>query len=331
MCEAVAPAFDEAWSKAQAAPVKHTDGTTWVQAGVMLALWTVATVGATVFKIISDGQRETLRSEILPDPSGVLVSDRATALKFWVMKLRQICWAHLVRKLVSFSERDGPTRTLARELLDCTAVVFSYWGDFKDGLLTRAELAARMAPVRADFEDTLRRAIDADIKGMSGSCADMWEHREALWTFIEVDGVEPTNNHAERELRGFVLWRRRSFGSQSDRGNRFAERLMTIAHTARKQGRERLAELRLVGRDLLMDEYLKRGFQCRNVCCCHAPLVAPPTVEFNPGRERLRPLGVRLTVGTSVYDTVRLRCAEDRARRNNSWPLTLRTIERSIS
>ena len=107
----------------------------------------------------------------------------------------------------------------------------------------REQLTARMAPVRADFERTLQRALAAEVKGFSGSCADIWEHREALWTFVEVDGVEPTNNHAERELRGFVLWRKRSFGTQSDRGNRFAERLMTIAHTARKQGRELLAFL----------------------------------------------------------------------------------------
>ncbi len=243
MSDAVEPAFDEAWAAARASPVKHTDGTTWLQAGVMLALWTVATAGATVFKILSNGQRETLEDELLPAPSGVLVSDRATALKFWVMKQRQVCWAHLLRKFVSFAERDGPTRTLGRELLDCTTIVFAYWVDFKDGLLSREQFAALLAPVRADFERTLRRAIAADIKGLSGSCADLWEHREALWTFVEVDGVEPTNNHAERELRAFVLWRRRSFGTQSDRGNRFAERLMTIAHTARKQGRDVLAFL----------------------------------------------------------------------------------------
>ena len=243
MSKAVKPAFDEVWARARASRVKHTDGTSWLQAGVMMALWTVATVGATAFKIISDGQRETLESELLPAPSGILVSDRATALKFWVMKDRQVCWAHLIRKFVSFAERDGPTRTLGRELLDCAGVVFAYWGTFKDGLLSREQFAARLAPVRADFERTLRCAIAADIKGLTGSCADLWEHREALWTFAEVDGVEPTNNHAERELRSFVLWRRRSFGTQSDRGNRFAERLMSIAHTARKQGRDVLAFL----------------------------------------------------------------------------------------
>jgi len=243
MSVAVEPAVDEVWEAAHAAPVKHTDGTTWFQAGLVLALWTVATAGVTVFKILPNGQRETLERELLPEMKGILSSDRAGALSFWAMELRQICWAHLLRKFVSFAERDGPTRTLGRELLDCTGVLFAYWLDFKEGRLTREQLAARVAPVRVDFERTLRRAIEADIKGLSGSCADIWEHRKALWTFIEVDGVEPTNNHAERELRRFVLWRKRSFGSQSVRGNVFAERIMTIAHTARKQGRDVLAFL----------------------------------------------------------------------------------------
>ena len=243
MGAAVKPAVDEAWAAAQAAPVKHTDGTTWLLAGATLALWTLATAGVTVFKILSDGQSSTLKRELLTSTDGVLVSDRASALMFWVMRRRQICWAHLLRKFVSFSQRDGPTKTLGRELLDCTRVLFAYWLDFKAGRLTRAQLAARIAPVRADFERTLRRAVDADIKGLSGSCSNIWEHREALWTFVDVDGVEPTNNHAERELRAFVLWRKRSFGAQSERGNQFAERLMTIAHTARKQGRDMLAFL----------------------------------------------------------------------------------------
>jgi len=95
-----------------------------------------------------------------------------------------------------------------------------------------------MAPVREQVEALLERLVAAEITGVSGSCADILEHRAALWTFVKREGVEPTNNHAERELRGRVMWRRRSFGSQSERGTRFAARMMTIAHTARKQGRE---------------------------------------------------------------------------------------------
>jgi transposase len=166
-----------------------------------------------------------------------LVSDRATVFSFWVMAMRQICWAHLLRKFISFSERDGPAGRFGRELLEYTGLVFEYWQGFKDGKLTREELAGWLAPVRRHFERTLEAAAKADIARLSGACADILAHREALWTFLTEEGVEPTNNHAERELREFVLWRKRSFGSQSERGERFAERVMTVARTARKQGK----------------------------------------------------------------------------------------------
>jgi transposase len=237
MSEVVAPAVDEAVEHARAAKIKHADGTSWYRAGVMASLWVLATAAVTAFKVLPDGQGETLRDKLFVKVCGVLVSDRATALKFWAMKRRQICWAHLLRKFVSFSQRDGPAGRIGRELLDYTSIVFDYWSSFREGRLSRAELIARMAPVRLQVEALLERAVAKDIKGLSGSCEDILEHREALWTFVEQAGVEPTNNHAERELRAFVLWRRRSFGSRSERGDRFAERMMTIAHTLRKQGR----------------------------------------------------------------------------------------------
>lgn len=238
----VAPAVDEAWEQAREAAVKHTDGTTWLRAGVMLSLWTIATTAVTVFKIVANGQGETLK-RLFVTFGGVLVSDRATALKFWAMRRRQICWAHLVRKFVAFSERDGPAGAIGKELLEYAGLLFDYWSRFRGGQLDRATLAARFAPVRPLVEALLARAAAAKVKGLSGSCEDILEHREALWTFVEHEGVEPTNNHAERELRAFVMWRRRSFGTQSERGELFAERLMTVAHTARKQGRDVLAFL----------------------------------------------------------------------------------------
>jgi len=131
----------------------------------------------------------------------------------------------------------GAAGKLGRELLEFTGVVFDYWHAYRDGDFTRDELRMWMAPVRSQLEALLERTVAADIAEVSGSCADMLAHRLALWTFVDRDNVEPTNNHAERELRAFVLWRKRSFGSQSERGNRFAERLMTIAHTARKQSK----------------------------------------------------------------------------------------------
>jgi len=240
--EAVKPAVDEAWTRVEGAPVKHTDGTSWLKAGSLLALWTIATTAVTVFKIITDGSRATLQP-LFGALRGILVSDRATALAFWAMDRRQICWAHLLRKAVAFSERDGPSAAFGRDLLNYIGILFEYWHAYKAGSLDRATFRAWMGPVRAQVEALLERAVDANVDRLSGSCANILEHRLALWTFVDHDGVEPTNNHAERELRAFVLWRRQSFGAQSDRGNLFAERLMTVAHTARKQGKDVLGFL----------------------------------------------------------------------------------------
>jgi transposase len=234
--DAVKPAVDEAWAKLDDAPVKHTDGTSWFQAGVMCSLWTIATAAATVFKILANGQGVTL-APLFGKKLGVLVSDRATALKFWAMDKRQICWAHLLRKAISFSERDGPAGAIGRELLDLIGILFGYWQQLRSGELSREKFRELMAPVRRQVETVLERGRTSKLTHVSGSCEDILEHRAALWTFVEQDGVEPTNNHAERELRAFVLWRKRSFGTQSERGNRFAERLMTVAHTARKQNK----------------------------------------------------------------------------------------------
>lgn len=232
--KAIVPAVDEAWEQAKEAPVKHTDGTSWVQAGKTLALWTIATTIVTVFKILADHTKQTLQPLYGP-LVGILVSDRAKELNFWAMDRRQICWAHLLRRYIAFSERDGVAGAIGRDLLDAMGVMFEYWYDFKAGNIDRATLAKRMAPLRVQVEATLERAVAADIAGLSGSCADILEHRAALWTFVEEDGVPPTNNHAELEIRDFVLWRKRSYGTQSERGNRFAERIMTVTHTARKQ------------------------------------------------------------------------------------------------
>jgi transposase len=240
--EAVQPAVDEAWEHVRGAGVKHTDGTSWYQAGLSMALWTIATTAATVFKIVADSSKKTLQP-LYGALTGILVSDRATSLTFWAMDRRQICWAHLIRKFVSFSERDGPAGAFGRQLLDYTGIVFDYWHDYKAGKIDRATLVAWMAPVKKQVRELLDKAVAADIAQVSGACADILEHEPALWTFVETEGVEPTNNHAEREIRAFVLWRKRSFGTQSARGNVFAANLMTVAHTARKQRRNVLALL----------------------------------------------------------------------------------------
>ena len=235
--EALAEAHEEAKREVQHAGVKHTDATSWLRSGQLTSLWVLATAAVTVYQIFDNGRRDTIRPLFGPR-RGILISDRATVFTFWAMALRQICHAHLLRKFVAFSQRDGPDGAIGRELLECTALIFEYWHGFKDGHLTRAELQFWMRPLQRDVEQLLERGKKSASEGISGSCADILAHRDALWTFVSHEGVEPTNNHAELELRDFVLWRRRSFGTRSKRGDRFAERVMTVVRTARKQGRD---------------------------------------------------------------------------------------------
>lgn len=237
--KALAPVHDEIKQAVQLAPVKYSDGTTWLRDGKTKSLWTISSSMATLYEILDDGCRETI-TPLFGVLYGILVSDRASVFGFWAMAMRQICWAHLLRKFVSFSERDGPDTAIGRELCECTALVFDYWHAFKAGELTRDELTAWMRPVQRHFEAVLERAVAADLERVSGSCANILAHRDALWTFVVLDDVEPTNNNAERALRPLVLWRKRSFGSKSDRGERFVARIMSVAHTARKQGRSLL-------------------------------------------------------------------------------------------
>ncbi len=276
--EAVKPAVEESWAQAGEAPVKHTDGTSWLQAGVMCSLWTIATSAVTVFKILADGKAATL-APLFGKKLGILVSDRATALNFWAMERRQICWAHLLRKAISFSERAGPAGSFGRELLDYIGILFDYWGQVRAGQLSREAFRERMAPVRLRVEALLERGRTLGLPHVSGSCEDILFHRRALWTFVDLDGVEPTNNHAERELRAFVLWRKRSFGTQSARGNLFAERLMTVAHTARKQHKNVLTFLAGCCQVLLTVPALRR-------CSRSPPNRAPRSRGRHRGRRR---------------------------------------------
>lgn len=240
--EALAAPYREAEARARDAPIKHVDATSWRQGGAWRNVWTIATTMVSVFAITTDGTARTVRA-LLGKLKGILVSDRATAFGFWAIERRQVCWAHLLRKFVSFAELKDGAGPMGRELLDWTGIFFGWWQEVRDGKLPRREFRRRMVDVRHRIEYLLRKARRLRLPGMAGSCADILEHRKALWTFVDRRGVEPTNNHAERELRGVVLWRKTSLGTQSDRGNRFVERMATVVATLRKQKRNVLSYL----------------------------------------------------------------------------------------
>lgn len=234
---AIESADAEAAERAQQAAIKHIDATSWRQTGLYMHVWTLVTAVATVFRITADGTGDTVRT-VLGRIKGYLVSDRASAFSFLKMHRRQICWAHLMRKFVSFAERTGDAGRIGRELLDYTTLLFTYWHMLKRTEISRARFRCLMAPIRQRVIELLEKAERQQLPRMSGSCADMLKHKEALFTFVDVPNVEPTNNAAERALRAAVIWRKTSLGTQSARGNRFAERILTVTATLRQHERD---------------------------------------------------------------------------------------------
>jgi len=240
--EAVAAPVQEAREHVAEQPIKHSDATGWRQGGQARTLWTIATSSVTVFFITKDGTKAGLRA-LFAKLKGILVSDRGRQFGFWSMDQRQVCWAHLIRKFKGFSERTGSAGQLGQSLLLGAQTMIYWWHRVRDGTMSRSKFKTLMDSLSGMIEAHLANGVRLGVRGVSGACADILEHRQALWTFVHIPGVEPTNNHAERELRAFVLWRKRSFGSQSDRGCRFAERIMTVTNTLRKQRRHVLSYL----------------------------------------------------------------------------------------
>jgi len=235
--KALAVAAQQAVAIARGADVKNVDATSWSQSATPRTLWVMACTTVTAFCITFDASAAGLK-RWMRITRGILISDRGSQFTIWNMKKRQICWAHFVRKFIALSESPNQDiRRLGENLLLLTNAHMSVWHDFRDGKKTRAQLQDFVEKLKPFFLAHLQSGAAMDIRGVSGVCRNLIEHQAAFFTFAFVDGVEPTNNHAERELRRFVLWRKRSFGSQSERGDRFAERIMTVALTLRKHRR----------------------------------------------------------------------------------------------
>lgn len=138
---------------------------------------------------------------------------------------------------MAFTERGGTAWRAGQALLAETRAIFGLWYRVRDGTLSRARFQAAMGPHRRRVEAWLRRGAACRHAKTAATCREVLALAPALWTFVEVPGVEPTNTAAERPLRPAVLWRRKSFGTHSAAGSRFAERLLTVAATLKAQHR----------------------------------------------------------------------------------------------
>lgn len=217
--------------------VGNADETPWRQAGKRGWLWTVVTPAVTVFQVAKSRSSAIIKGLLGEDFTGVLVSDRYSAYSWLPIASRQVCWAHLRRDFQALVDRGGVATPIGTRALTLTRDLFHTWHQFRDGTMDRAGLEQVLAPVQDGFESLLddgQRSPDPKVASLCRALDRLWP---ALWTFVDEAGVEPTNNAAERALRPAVLWRKGSFGTQSESGARFVERLLTVIATCKQHGR----------------------------------------------------------------------------------------------
>jgi transposase len=241
---ALAPSHAEALIAVRAAAVKHADETSWKLAGALRWLWAAATASVAVFVIHARRSAAGLKALLGESLQGIVCSDRWGVYNGVPAARRQICWAHLKRDFQKVVDRGGPSQAVGQAGLKIIKKVFAAWHAFRDGQGTRADLQAQLEPVVLRLNRILLEgALLGEDPTVATFCENVLALEPALWTFTRVEGVEPTNNSLERLLRRAVLWRRRSFGSWSEAGCRFVERLLTVVQTRRLQGKNVLEYL----------------------------------------------------------------------------------------
>lgn len=233
---AVPAAEAEAYVRQQ--PVVNADETGWREGTQRRWLWTAVTPLVTVFLVLATRGRTGAQALLGATFAGIVGSDRWGGYTWVDPRHRQLCWAHLLRDFAAFVERGGEPARLGQALLGASATIFGLWFRVRAGTLPRPAFAAAMQPLQTQVEALLVEGAALEHAKTRRACQNIGKLAPALWTFVREEGVEPTNNAAERALRRAVVWRRRSFGTQSAAGSRFAARLLTVVTTLRQQERD---------------------------------------------------------------------------------------------
>jgi transposase len=246
----------------------NMDETGWRENRQRGWLWVAVTASVTLFHIARSRSGAVVRQLLGPGFHWVLTSDRFSAYNWLAQRRRQICWAHLKRDFQAMMDRGGEAGEVGNALMCFVQDVFTWWYRVRDGTpepMSRATFQKYIGGLRPRFRATLEEGARCSCAKTAGTCREVLKVERALWTFVRVEGIEPTNNAAERALRHAVLWRKSSYGTDSAAGSRFVERVLSVVATCRQQGRNVL-------------DYL--------TACCEAAVqrVPPPSLLPQPAQ-----------------------------------------------
>jgi transposase len=223
--------------RVRSANALNMDETGWRTAGQRRALWGAFSDRHAVLRVRADRHEDHAKA-LLADTSAIVTSDRWWAYTHLPLKRRQICWAHLRRDFKAHAEGLAAEKAFGEAGLRICEELFWAWEIFQH-TGDRRDLKLHIRALRREFKPILRayagkQARYRHTRGMARNLLKVWP---ALWTFADHKGVQPTNNHAERCLRGAVIYRKLSLGTQSADGERRIERLLSVHTTCRLQRR----------------------------------------------------------------------------------------------
>jgi transposase len=236
---ALGPVVDEALVAAQQTKAANLDETGWHEGRQRAWLWVLVTAWLTIFRIAPRRAGAVARELLGPAWRGIVTSDRFSGYAWLPVPWRQVCWAHLKRDFQALVDRGGTAAAIGEAALAIEREVFALWHRFRQGELDRAALRRELDPLQARLWRVFADGVASDDAKAAALCWELGSRLwPSLWSFARYEGVEPTNNAAERALRPAVLWRKGSFGCHSPAGSRFAERMLTVTATCRQQGRD---------------------------------------------------------------------------------------------
>jgi transposase len=239
---ALGPVAREAHAHVAGRPA-DVDETGWREGRDRGWLWVAVTASVTVFLVRLSRARSVL-AELIGGEPGVLTTDRYPAYGHLPAGRRQVCRAHLRRDFTAMIDRKNAGSGVGEDLLAHADILLWHWKRVRDGTLSREGFRRRyLGWVRAEVRSLLEGGSGCGCAATAGVCRELLAVEPGLYTFAGAEGIEPTNNAAERALRHAVCWRKTSYGTASAGGSRFVERVLTVVATCRQQGRDVLAFL----------------------------------------------------------------------------------------
>jgi transposase len=237
--ESLAIAYDEARQALPQQPVLNIDETGWKTQGAGRWLWVFVTPVVALFHVAASRGAKVLKEILGNEYKGTLCSDMYSAYKAFHKGLRQFCWAHIIRNIkgIKHACRSPDAVWFSRWMLIETGRMFALWHAFKQGHLDRQTLVRRSVPIRSRMSKCLKKYCTSSDRDVRKAAKSLLKHWHGLFTFLDYEGVEPTNNSAERGVRPAVQWRKICFGNQSEDGELLTARLLTIERSCILQGR----------------------------------------------------------------------------------------------